>query len=297
MKMQRWWPLALLAGAVLAEGAARLWTRPWPTVDDFALRPETASGKPRYDCALRVLVLGDSVVYGRGVSYGQSYPAPLERGWSAAHASNPVSVINGGIEGATVLQGVQLWPILDWQYHPHVVLIAFGLNDCNLSRSALDERREHEFMVPAWVDILRRSRLFTGLERRWRRAVGSRTDSQENRVEPRVSAAAFLRALETLVAQIRSVHAIPVLLTAPQPGPGFRPELDAATRERLRASCDRYDDLVRQVADGKSVYLVDIAEGLERQPEDIADDGVHPTAAGYERLTAYIMSALEPVLE
>ncbi len=290
------WLLCTVAGLASVEAAARVVARPWPTVDDFALRPETLAREAGGDCCLRVLVLGDSIVHGKDVPCDEAYPAVLERAWLGAHPHNPAAFINGGADGLTGLQGVQLLPLLAERFSPHAVLISFGLNDGNLSRSFLDEKREAAYMPPAWVRVLRHSRLFAGLERRWRRRQASRALWLANRPQPRVSEDAFAQALAEMVQNVRSSGAVPVLLTTTPLAEDFRPDLDEDGRQRLRASCQRYNALICQASRSTETYLVDVNAELELAPEDMASDGVHLASDGYRKLALYLLSKLEPVL-
>lgn len=285
-----------MVGLVSLEAAARIVARPWPTLDDFALRPETLAQGAGRDCRLRVLVVGDSIVYGKDVSYDEAYPALLERIWQDNHPQDPVAFINGGADGMTVLQGIQLLPVLTRRFRPHVVLIAFGLNDGNLSRSFLDEKREAEFMPPSWVRVLRHSRLFAGLERRWRRRQAGRALWLANRPEPRVSEDAFVGALEEIVEYVRKSGAVPVLLTTTPLSTDFRSEVDESARERLWPACQRYNALIRQVSETTETCLIDVHAALALEPDDMAQDGVHLTSDGYRKLASYLLTELEPVL-
>jgi len=285
-----------VGGLLALEGAARILARPWPSLADFALRPETLAGQPRSDAALRVLVVGDSIVRGWGAAYAQSYPALLEHMWAKAYPDAPVAFVNGGVDGLTCVPGIHLLPLLLEHFHPDVVIVSFGLNDCNLSRSCLDARREEEFMVPAWVQTARHSRLFTGLERRWRRNQAECASWTGNRWEPRVSEEAFSRALAEMARQVRLADAVPILLTTTTLAPGFRPDVDAASREELRQSCERYNALIRQTAQETGAGLVDVYGNLSLEPGDWAEDGVHLTPSGYRRVAEYLFEVLELLL-
>ena len=285
-----------MGGLLALEGAARIFARPWPTLRDFALRPETLAGEPRRDATLRVLVVGDSIVRGWGASYAQSYPALLERMWAKEHLDTPIAFVNGGTDGMTCVDGVQLLPLLLQRFRTDVALIAFGLNDCNLSRSCLDARRENEFMVPAWVRLARHSRLFTGLERRWRRNRAECASWTGNRWEPRVSETAFSRALADMARQARQAGAVPILLTTTPLAPGFRPDVDETSREELRRSCDRYNDLIREAARVTGAGVVDVYTNLRLDPGDWAEDGIHLMPSGYWGVAEYLFEALTPFL-
>jgi lysophospholipase L1-like esterase len=294
MKKAWLWMTAAVAGVLALEGAARLLARPWPTLGDFALRLETLSDEFLQDDLPGVLLVGDSIVYGNDVAYAETYPALLQRMWEDAHSTEPLAFINGGVSGLTTLYGAMLLPLLLRRFQPRVVVVSFGLNDGNFARSCLDSRLEAEFMVPRAVRLLRGSRLFTGLERRWRRW-NSDCGSWEGKLwEPRVSEEAFVRALLAMVRQVKRHRAALIFLTTTPVAPGFRPELDAVSREQLRQSCARYNALIRQVARQTGAGLVDVYANLQLASGDWREDGVHLTSSGYRTLAGFLVLHLEP---
>lgn len=285
-----------VAGLLMMEGAARVLTRPWPTLADFALRRETLAGADARRTPTRVLIVGDSIVYGHHVSAPEAYPALVSDLWRAAHPALPVAFINGGANGLTTMHGVQMLPLLLDKFRPGVVVIAFGLNDANLARSYSDARLEAAFAVPAWVRALRRSRLFLGLERRWRRWQGQNTAWEGKRWEPRVSERVFAQALGRMYEQAEKAGARVIFLTTTPLAPDFRPELDAESRRQLRQSCEAYNALVRAVAAARGARLLDVYGGLRLAEGDWLEDGVHLSASGYRKLASYVCDGLEPLL-
>jgi len=73
-----------------------------------------------------IVAFGDSLTAGYGVSQGQSYPADLERDLNAL--GYRYRVVNEGISGNTSKDGVLRIPEV-LQFHPSVVIVAFGGND------------------------------------------------------------------------------------------------------------------------------------------------------------------------
>lgn len=286
--------MAAVAGLLALEGTARLFARPWPELDNSELRLETLSGEFEQGGTPSVLIVGDSIVYGEEVAYAEAYPAMLQRMWSAAHDDEPAVFVNGGVRGMTTLYGLGLLPLLVRKFQPQLVVIAFGLNDGHFSRSCVDARMEADFMVPRCRQLLRHSRLYLGLERRWRRWSSDCTLWEGKRWEPRVSGEAFVRALEDMLGQIEHEGATPVLLTTTPFGPNFGPELDPASRERQRQAYAVYNDLIRQTAARTGANLVDVFAGLRLAPEDWREDGLHLTPGGYRKLAEFLFSELEP---
>lgn len=295
--MRRMWIGAGAAVAVVLamEGVAMAVLRPWPTLADFALRRETLAAAQAAAPA-PVLFVGDSIVYGHDVAPEQAYPALLGGMWRAAHPDTPVAFVNGGTNGLTTMRGVPLLPLLLRAFRPQVAVIAFGLNDANLARSSADAYMEAAFAVPAWVRAMRHSRLFLGLERRWRRWRRPCAAWEGKRWEPRVSPEAFSQALAWMDRQARRRGARVVFLTTTPLAPHFRPELDAESRCQLRESCEAYNARVRAVASARHAYLLDVYNRLSLGEGDWMADGVHLSASGYRKLASYLYVRLEPLL-
>jgi acyl-CoA thioesterase-1 len=78
------------------------------------------------DIAKRVLILGDSISEGYGVSREAAYPALLQEKLQAAGYA--ADVVNGGISGSTTASAVSR---LRWHLKnkPYLVLIELGAND------------------------------------------------------------------------------------------------------------------------------------------------------------------------
>ncbi|MDH7487911.1 MAG: SGNH/GDSL hydrolase family protein [Anaerolineae bacterium] len=289
------WAGATIVGLLAMEGAARLLSRPWPTLADFALRRETLAAA-QAAAPVRVLFVGDSIVYGHDVAPDQAYPALLGGMWQAAHPDVRVEFVNGGTNGLTTMHGVQLLPLLVRTFRPQVVVLGFGLNDANLARSYSDARLEDAFTAPKWIRVLRHSRLFVGVERRWRRWQAQYAAWEGKRWEPRVSGPVFAQALGRMCKRARKAGAQAVLLTTTPLAPDFRPDVDDASRLELRQSCDDYNARVRAVAREERVHVLDVYGELRLEAGDWLEDGVHLSASGYRKLAAYLYVRLEPLL-
>jgi len=74
----------------------------------------------------KIVVFGDSLTAGLGVSYDKAFPAQLEQKLHAA--GYDVKVINAGVSGDTTSGGLAR---LDWtlQQNPDVVILELGAND------------------------------------------------------------------------------------------------------------------------------------------------------------------------
>jgi len=108
----------------------------------------------------RVVCLGDSITYGEDLHYAETYPAvladmlgpfaPSGRAPARTGSKRPdqdLVVINSGVRGNTTVEGLaRLERDVLW-YRPHVVVIAFGLNDGNLGYWPLDPDRERVILA------------------------------------------------------------------------------------------------------------------------------------------------------
>jgi len=93
-----------------------------PLVHDV---PQTDGPAP-----FRILILGDSLTEGYGVSPDQAYPALLEKKLNASRLPGhpPYEVINGGVTGSTTSGGASR---IDWYLKnpPDYLVVALGGND------------------------------------------------------------------------------------------------------------------------------------------------------------------------
>jgi len=84
--------------------------------------------RERVPGALRIVTLGDSSTFGVGVPYGSTYSAQLAAELKAAPngAATLVEVIDGGVDGFTIIQGLQRYRHFARKFRPDIVVVAFG---------------------------------------------------------------------------------------------------------------------------------------------------------------------------
>ncbi|MDP6409023.1 MAG: GDSL-type esterase/lipase family protein [Planctomycetota bacterium] len=162
-----------LEDKVMEEGAglhlydpAQLWRprpgAPIPWGDEEVVNEQGWRGPTRERTApldtLRVVTLGDSSTFGLGVAYGESYSGRLEERLRAD--GRKAEVIDGGVVGFTVRQGLERYREVFSAYRPDVVVAAFGAVNDHYSSLDLPDRRkiEHQRTQLAW-----RKRLSDGL--------------------------------------------------------------------------------------------------------------------------------------
>ena len=106
----------------LVPGSTGVWNGTHVSVNSLGLRDRDYP-IPRQGNAPRILVLGDSMVFGAGLPVEETIPSRLEE-------LNPdTEVINAGIFGYNLVQQVALLSEIGPAYRPDVVVAAFVHND------------------------------------------------------------------------------------------------------------------------------------------------------------------------
>ena len=59
---------------------------------------------------------------------------------------------------------------------------------------------------------------------------------------------------------------------------------------------DRLDETAEEVATARGAMIVDTNDPFWADQSTMADDGIHPNAAGYTQLAALWMEVIEPIL-
>jgi lysophospholipase L1-like esterase len=79
----------------------------------------------------RVVVMGDSIVFGYGVSLEDSFAKRLERALAARAGARPIEVLSLGVNGYNPYTEAALLADVGVRYQPDLVLVAFCINDLN----------------------------------------------------------------------------------------------------------------------------------------------------------------------
>ncbi len=198
----------------------------------------SASSRAAADAPL-VVAFGDSITRGVHMPETQTYPHLL------GELLPDARVVNRGVPGNTIAQGMARLERDVLALKPAFVLISFGVNDSVMTAP--------------------------------------------NR--PRVPPAQYEKLLIRMIDRIRAAGAKPIVATqTPIVAEVYytrHPKAYYAAVGGVRAFLARYNDIIRRVAQAKSVPLVDVAkvfEGKEAQWIRPAPDGVHPNARGYEAI-------------
>lgn len=177
-----------------------------------------------------VAFLGDSLTSGWRLREDQAWPALVGR--SLGDRQRPIRVLNAGVSGDTVAQGLARLPGV-LARRPDVLVVALGVND--------------------------------GLR-------GLPLEDVET-------------ALRRILAEGRAAGAQVLLVGVRLPGQ------DDTDRSR------RFEEIFARLASEEKIPLVpDLLAGVSGHPELLFGDGLHPNAAGHQRLAGNVCPHLELVL-
>lgn len=106
----------------------RAFTHSFPVItNSYGLRNEEFPLKPRPG-VVRILCLGDSLTFGKGVAFTETYPKQLEIMLNASGRGR-YEVINGGVSAYDTWQEVTYLREDGWEFQPDLVIIGFYGND------------------------------------------------------------------------------------------------------------------------------------------------------------------------
>lgn len=95
------------------------------STNSFSLRgPETTRARP--EGTYRVLVLGDSTLFGHGVREDETFAQRLERELAPVAAPHPVEVLNGAVQGYTTWQGLDFLERQGLRFDPTLLIVGFN---------------------------------------------------------------------------------------------------------------------------------------------------------------------------
>jgi lysophospholipase L1-like esterase len=263
-------------------------------INEYGLRgPELT---PKQPGELRVLSLGESTTFAAELSYAEAYSALLEQGLIQTVPERRIRVLNAGVPGYSLFQGVQYLLHRSPDLEPDVVLLYFGYNDFlpvaylgqRTGSSDLGEglndwelydlRRTLLGRMGSW--LMQYSNLYRGvIQRRARRhAAGVRRESSRPRVPPIHRERLLDLALGyTQQVGIQLVVVIPV----------YR-------------NFDAHVELLRGWVERNGVVAVDLPERLEHalrgSRTELFPDRIHPSPAGHRLIAAEIVETLSPLI-
>jgi lysophospholipase L1-like esterase len=246
--------------------------------------------RPIQEEEARVLVLGDSCVFGWGAPVGESFPERLAGYLS--EATGPVDTMHAGVPGYTSFQALRLLEKWGPVYKPGWVVVYVGWNDTAPCVEKPD--KEMAQLEPGWLDdsILAESRLFALIrdfgflvykqlvleKREYDRTVdwegGAKRVSLEDFRENLLAIARRSKTLRARVVFLTRQHAVP------------------------NALLDEYNRAIREVAAEEKALLVDAASAFSKRPRSEVflapeTDHVHPNPEGYDLLARLTATAIQ----
>ncbi|HVQ35407.1 MAG TPA: SGNH/GDSL hydrolase family protein [Candidatus Bathyarchaeia archaeon] len=239
--------------------------------------------EPRAPGRLRVAVAGDSVAFGSA----SCWPEILA-------ASRELEVLNFGVPGYSIVQGLRQLEEDIAPLRPDVVVIAYGWNDHWLARAGIPDAalRPPGPQRAAIALALSRLRIAQALRALLVRAPSSRGEVRrvplpEYRELVRLFAtrvqAEGARAIVVGLPSALAVGDVPEYLV----GDGFTPSAAAAVSDH-----GRYLDAAREAAAAAGATFVDAAKGMGTDPRLFTGDRIHLSAEGHAALAALVGAAI-----
>lgn len=277
------------------------WDGTWYATNALGLRGEDIAADAKGQ--LRVVCLGDSCTFGKGVVESDSWPRQLEQklAGEARGAWQPV-VANLGVNGYHGASYLKIFEEVGADLAPDVVLVGFNLNDFPNAISAVDEKifrgRTTRRMIPKGVrDSMGRSSLY-----RWARqtfyhlrrgadwqnaetfAAGVAEDDEDSPVWRNQR-----EILEDIKQAAEAVNARMAVFLFPYESQLYLDVYDTTPIERLQGLCEEI-----------GVPYVDLSESFRvavRSDEDLPNlflrgDRYHPTPAGYGLVADRVVAEL-----
>jgi lysophospholipase L1-like esterase len=138
--------------------------------------PETTRAKPAG--IRRVLLIGDSTVYGHGVAQEATFASRLNESLGPM-----IEVINLGVPGYSTEQSINLLELRGWSLEPDLLVVASLWSDNNfdafIDKDLLSERSAFEHSAAAGVSrVLQRSALYRWLD--WHLRLGPKAEAVKN---------------------------------------------------------------------------------------------------------------------
>ena len=139
-------------------------------VNSVGLRSRLLPTDPKQPGERRILVTGDSSVFGWGQPDGLTYAEQLEAELGRSLPGVKVSVINLGVPGYSTEQTLRLLEDVGWSYAPDLVIVHNIFSDCNID--AFQDAAALALVDPDGTPLrraLHQSRLYCGLYMPWAR--------------------------------------------------------------------------------------------------------------------------------
>lgn len=244
------------------------------TTNSLGLRsPEIPVEKPPGE--FRVLLLGDSAMYGHGVEESATFARRLEGLLRRRDPSRPVAVINAAVPGYTTYQGKWMLREVGLALSPDVIVVGFN-NDGTLDWIADKDRMPGGRRAARVRRVLYRFQTYHAL-----RSLLPAGRPAGGRLVPRVDNPDIEQNLGEIGVMAEQAGARLAFLYMPY-APG--------------SSQPYYGPLLEKVARRKGAVVVDVNGAWRRRPSAgwfLPGDPVHPNETGHGQLAIDLLEGLE----
>jgi len=258
--------------------------------------PDTTVTKPAG--VRRILFVGDSSVYGHGVSNNETFVHLTGGG-----LPSDIEVINLGAPGYSTAQTLNLLSLRGWALEPDLLVIGNLWSDNNfdsfIDKNLLSDRTAFEHSVAAPIShLLQRSALYRWLDWTLRLAprakevqkVGWMLGRAPSGVHRRVAVNDYATNLQTLVDQARSYGADVAFLALAN-------TVDLGAETEGAIAWPLYRDVMASTAERNGAPYIDVQSHLTRSGESWKDlflDEMHPSVRGHDLIADLLVETLAP---
>jgi len=218
----------------------------------------------------RLVCLGDSVTFGWNIPYKKSYPYLLEEILKEQYPE--IMVINSGIGGETIVDGLARLDSSVLYYEPQAVIISFGLNDGFIIKDDIPDQNEGQEELNKTDGLL----------------------TDENTYHNNISIDVFADTYSLLIEKLFAKGII-VLIMGPNPiitgSIWENPDIASIQEE----SYILYNQTAMDIAEDYGIIFVDLQEAFIAGNMDVLlqSDGIHPNEAGLALISEKLSIALE----
>jgi len=169
-------------------------------INSVGLRESLEPSQEKHAKEKRIIVTGDSSIYGWGVRDNETYAIFLERELRSRLNGTRVEVINLGVPGYSTEQSIRLLDQVGWSYEPDLIVVSNLFSDCNID--AFQDRTAFK-MTSGEGSVLWSSRLYCSMYMPWMRYQAGLNQATNSILMPGIptgaNAAVSLEKIDTLV--------------------------------------------------------------------------------------------------
>lgn len=266
-------------------------------VNELGFRgPETTTEKPAD--VRRVVLVGDSSVYGHGVSNEETFAHRLSKALPQS-----IEVLNLAVPGYSSAQSINLLQLRGWALQPDLLIIANLWSDNNfdsfIDKQLLSDRTALEDSPAAPIaKALQHSAMYRWLDWHLRlapraeevRKVGWMLGRAPSGVHRRVEINDYAANLQTMVDQARANGADVAFLALAN-------TVDLGAETNGAIAWPLYREVMADTAQRNGAPYFDVVAHLGDTEEgwrDLFLDEMHPSVRGHERIADLLIRSLEP---